>query len=206
MIPEAASPTQRSAPAIARANRGARHRSEHVYPARSAMLRTGRLPLPRRALALAGAILALGVALAAPPAGAQVPQDASRGGLLIDQRSAEFAQQLRQSQQAHEIERASGGNPAVRREMEMLHLQQRHRQENLHSRQLQEYEAAGGRAAQSDGVAGPAPLPSDIARFQRERAAQALRHGYELDELERSTKARPKEEVPRWGPTLTDPR
>jgi hypothetical protein len=146
------------------------------------------------------------VALLALPAGAQVSPDASRGSLLIDQRSAEFSQQLRQSQQAHEIERASGGDPAVRRALEMQHLQQRHRQDNLHSRQLQEYEAAGSRAAQPGGVAGAAPLPPDITRFQRERAEQQFRHDYELHELERSTKAKPKEEVPHWGPTLTDPR
>jgi len=166
------------------------------------MLRTRHAALLRRAVALAAACLAL----AALRAGAQVPQDASRGSLIIDQRSEEFGQRLRQSLQAHEIERASGGDPAVRREMEMQHLQQRHRQDNLHSRQLQEYEASGSRAAQSGGVAGPAPLPPGIAGFARERAQQQLRHDYELNELERSTKAKPKEDVPHWGPTLTDPR
>jgi hypothetical protein len=166
------------------------------------MLRTPRIALSHRALALAG----MALALAAFSAGAQVPQDASRGSLLIDQRSAEFAQQLRQSLQTHEIERATGGDPTVRREMEMQHLDQRHRQDNLHSRQLQEYEASGSRAAQSDGVAGPAPLPPGMTGFARERAEQELRHDYELNELERSVKAKPKEEAPHWGPTLTDPR
>jgi len=170
------------------------------------MLQTRRSALPCRALALAGAFFALGLALAAYPAAAQTPADAARGSLLLDQRSEEFALRLRQSQQAHELERATRGDPNVRREMEMLHLQQRHRQDSLHGRQLQEYDASGSRAAQSEGLAGPAPLPPDIARFQRERAAQALRQDYELLELERSTKAKPNEDAPHWGPTLTEPR
>ncbi len=166
------------------------------------MTTTRRIDLLRSTPVLAGACLALAAAAAA----AQVPQDASRGSLLIDQHSAEFARQLRQSLQAHEIERATGGDPTVRREMEMQHLDQRHRQDNLHGRQLQEYEASGSRAAQSGGVAGPAPLPPGITGFASERSAQAMRHEYELNELERSVKAKPNQEAPHWGPTLTDPR
>ncbi len=156
--------------------------------------------LARRALTLAGAW----VALAALSAGAQVP-DPARGSLILDQRSAEFGLQLRQWQQQHEIERASGGSPSVRREMQMQHLQQRQQQDALHSRQLQELDASASRNAVTRGASGPEPPSPNITRFPRERAEQALHDDYELNELARTTKAKPKEEVPRWGPTLTEP-
>lgn len=160
--------------------------------------------LARRFAALPAALAVACLAGAAVPAAAQVAPDAARGSLLIDQRTEEFALRLRQSQQAHEIERASRGDPTVRREMEMQHLQQRHRQDDLHSRQRRDYEAAGSRRAPSH--AGPEPLPPGIAGYARERTEQQLRHDYELGELERSVKAKPPEEVPRWGPTLTEPK
>jgi len=155
----------------------------------------------RCAPAIAGACLAL----AALSAVAQAPSDPGRGSLILDQRNDEFGLQLRQWQQQHEIERATGGDPTVRREMETLHLQQRQRQDALHSRQLLDYDASAIRRAPSSGVGGPQPMPSDRTRFARERAEQEFHQDYELDELERSIKAKPKEEIPHWGPTLTDP-
>ncbi|MCG6876237.1 MAG: hypothetical protein LJE97_14215 [Betaproteobacteria bacterium] len=155
----------------------------------------------RCASAIAGACLAF----AALAAVAQTPPDPARGSLILDQRNDEFGLQLRQWQQQHEIERATGGDPTVRREMETLHLQQRQRQDALHSRQLLDYDASAIRRAPSSGVGGPQPMPYDRTRFARERAEQALHQDYELDELERSTEAKPAEEVPHWGPTLTDP-
>ncbi|MCZ7566837.1 MAG: hypothetical protein M5U08_25985 [Burkholderiales bacterium] len=92
--------------------------------------------------------------------------------------SAHFEQPLRQWQQAHEVERASRGDPNLPRVMVMQRLQQRHRQENLDGRQLLACDAAGSRrAVHSGGVGGPRPQPRDIKRFERERAAQALRLG-----------------------------
>jgi len=154
-----------------------------------------------RSLALAGACLAF----VAMSANGQAPSDSARGSLILDQRNEEFGLQLRQWQQQHEIDRATGGDPTVRREMETLHLQQRQRQDELHSRQLQQFDASQGLAGPSRGVAGPLPLPADTTRYRRERAEQEIRQEYELNELERSTQAKPKEDVPHWGPTLTEP-
>jgi len=170
------------------------------------MRRPDRPRLARRALARAAVRAALVLALGAPPAAGQIAPDAQRGSLLIDQRTEEFALRLRQSQQAHEIERASGGDPAVRREMELLHLQQRQRQADLHRRQLQDYEASGSRRALTDGGAGPEPLPPGITGYARERVEQRLQHDHELRELERSVKPKPPEGAVHYGPTLTEPR
>lgn len=155
----------------------------------------------RRTLAVIGGF----VALAAVSADAQGPSDTARGSVLLDQRNAEFGLQLRQWQQMHEIDRASGGDPTVRREMQMQHLQQHQRQDALHSRQLQEFDSAVSRTTITSGAGEPEAIPPGITRFPRERAEQALHQDYELDELARRVKATPKEEVPRWGPTLTEP-
>jgi hypothetical protein len=146
------------------------------------------------------------LAFVAVSASAQVPSDTARGSLILDQRNEEFGLQLRQWQQQHEIERVTGGDPTVGREMQTLHLQQRQRQDELHSRQLLDYDTAATRATPLSGVGGPQPMPSDVTRFERERAEQAFRQEYELNEFDRTVKARPKEEVPHWGPTLTEPR
>lgn len=158
-------------------------------------------PLVYCAFMLAGACFAL----AASSVVAQAPPDTARGSLILDQRNDEFTLQLRQWQQQHEIERATRGDPTVRREMETLHLQQRQRQDTLHSRQLQEFDASRSVREPSSGVGGPGPMPADITRHPRERADQRLRQDYELNELERNTKAKPKDEVPHRGPTLTGP-
>jgi len=155
--------------------------------------------LIRSVVVVAGAC----AALAAPCVGAQVPTDAARGSLVLDQRNDEFGLQLRQWQQMHEIDRASGGDPVVRREMQTLHLQQRQRQDDLHSRQLLDYDTSVARQAPSSGAGGPQPVPGDLQRFARERAEQSLRQEYELDEQALEVKAKPKEGVPHWGPTLT---
>lgn len=154
--------------------------------------------------ALAGICLAL-VALST---GAQTVTDTARGSLILDQRNDAFTLQLRQWQQEHAINRATGGDPAVQREMQTQHLQQRQRQDDLHSRQLLEFDTSAARAAPSSGVGGPQPMPPNPTQFKREREEQALHQEYELDELERTTKAgaKSKEEVPHWGPTLTAPR
>jgi hypothetical protein len=149
--------------------------------------------------------LALAAACVTLAAGAQGGQDTARGSLILDQRNAEFGLQLRQWQQQHEIERASGGNPIARREMQLQHLQQRQRQDSLHSRQVQEFDSAASRGALTSGAGGPEPLQPGITRFPRERAEQARHDDYELDELERRVKAKPKDDVPSWGPTLTAP-
>jgi hypothetical protein len=160
--------------------------------------------LLRHAGALAVAIIA---GCLADPASAQTPAATGRGSLILDQRNDEFTLQLRQWQQEHEMNRATGGDPAAQREMQRQHLQQRQRQDELHSRQLIDLDASAARAAPSSGVGGPQPMAADPLQFQRERAEQALRQDYELNELERSIKvnAKPKQDVVHWGPTLTEP-
>ena len=144
-------------------------------------------------------------ALAASWALAQVPTDAARGSLILDQRNEAFGLQLRQWQQMHAIDRATGGDPTVRREMQTLHLQQRQRQDDLHGRQLLDYDTSAARRGPAVG-AGPQPMSADRQRFARERDEQALWQQYELDEQARELEAKPAEEVPHWGPTLTEPR
>ena len=146
--------------------------------------------------------------LLAVSTGAQTVPDTARGSLILDQRNDAFTLQLRQWQQEHAINRATGGDPAAQREMQLQHLQQRQRQDDLHSRQLLDFDTAATRAAPSSGVGGPQPMSPNLTQFKQERDEQALRQDYELGELERTTKARArsKEEVPHWGPTLTDPR
>ena len=146
------------------------------------------------------------MALSAPSVWAQAPTDAARGSLILDQRNDEFGLQLRQWQQMHEINRATGGDPTVQREMQTLHLQQRQRQDDLHSRQLLDYDTSAVRQAPSSGSGGPRSTPADLQEFSRERAEQAFRQQYGLDEQAREVKAKPKEDVPHWGPTLTEPR
>jgi len=152
------------------------------------------------------AIVGACVALVALSAWAQVPTDAARGSLILDQRNDEFGLQLRQWQQMHEINRATGGDPTVQREMQTLHLQQRQRQDDLHSRQLLDYDTSAARQAPSSASGSPQSMPADLQQFARERAEQAFRQDYELDEQAREVKAKPKEAVPHWGPTLTEPR
>ena len=157
----------------------------------------------RRAFAVVGACLML----AAASADAQTPSEAQRGSLILDQHNDEFTLQLRQWQQEHEVNRATGGDLSVQREMQMQHLQQRQRQDELHSRQLLDFDAAAARAAPTSGVGGPQPMQPDQTQFKRERAEQALHQDYELNELERSIKVneKPEKDVPHWGPTLTAP-
>jgi hypothetical protein len=170
----------------------------------SDMIATRKRSLCRaRVLAWIGASLVL----VATSASAQAPAAAGRGSLMLDQRNDEFTLQLRQWQQEHEVNRATGGDLNAQREMQMQHLQQRQRQDDLHRRQLSDLDTAAARAAPSSGGGGPQPMPSELSRFQRERAEQALRQQYELNELEHSIKvnAKPEEDVPHWGPTLTEP-
>jgi hypothetical protein len=157
----------------------------------------------RRAVMVFGAC----VLLAAVSAVAQTSAQTARGSLILDQHNDEFTLQLRQWQQEHEVNRATGGDPTVQREMQTQHLQQRQQQDDLHSRQLLDFDTAATRAAPSSGDGGPQPMPADLSRFERERAEQALRQDYELNELERSIKvnAKPEKDVPHWGPTLTAP-
>jgi len=153
------------------------------------------------------ALLSACLALTAVPGRAQSPPTSARGSLILDQNNDAFTLQLRQWQQEHAINRATGSDPTVQREIQMQHLQQRQRQDELHSRQLQDFDASAARAAPSDSVGGPQPMAPNLPQFKKERDEQALRQDYELDELERTTKAsaRSKEEVPHWGPTLTEP-
>lgn len=146
------------------------------------------------------------LACVALTAGAQIAPDATRGSLQLDQRNEQWGLQLRQWQQMNEINRASGGDPAVRREMEALHLQQRQRQDALQSRQLQEYDASSRRRAQTEGIGGPTPLPPDVPRFRSEQSEQTLRQDYEREALDRRVRAQPKEAPPPRGPTLDAPR
>ena len=127
---------------------------------------------------------------------------------FLDQGNDAFTLQLRQWQQEHAINRATGADPTAQREMQMQHLQQRQRQDDLHTRQLLDFDASAARAAPSSGVGGPPPMPANLTQFKQERDAQALQQDYALDELERTTeiRARSKEDVPHWGPTLTEPR
>jgi hypothetical protein len=157
----------------------------------------------RRASGFAGAC----VLLVAFSAGAQTPAQTGHGSLILDQRNDEFTLQLRQWQQEHEMNRATGGDLNVQREMQLQHLQQRQQQDDLHSRQLSDLDASAARAVASGNVSGSQQVPSDLPRFQRERAEQALRQDYELNELERSIQvnAKPAKDAPHWGPTLTAP-
>ncbi|MGB8433038.1 MAG: hypothetical protein WCE38_02080 [Burkholderiales bacterium] len=134
--------------------------------------------------------------------------DTARGSLILDQRNDAFTLQLRQWQQEHAINRATGGDPTAQREMQMQHLQQRQRQDDLHNRQLLDFDTWAVRAAPSGGVGGPQPMAPDLTQLKNERDEQALQQDYELGELERTTKAsaKSKEDVPHWGPTLTEPR
>jgi hypothetical protein len=160
----------------------------------------------RRSLAVA-ALFGASLLFGTVSAGAQTPAETGRGSLILDQRNDEFTLRLRQWQQEHEVNRATGGDLTIQREMQTQHLEQRQRQDDLHSRQLIDLDASAARAAPSSGAGGPQPTSADFLRFQRERAEQALRQEYELNELERSIKVDAKQEkdVPHWGPTLTDP-
>jgi hypothetical protein len=163
--------------------------------------------LPRRARALSRALSGACIMFAAASVGAQTPAQTGRGSLILDQHNDEFTLQLRQWQQEHEVNRATGGDLTIQREMQTQHLEQRQQQDDLHSRQLIDLDASAARAAPSGGAGGPQPMPSNLSQFQRERAEQALRQDYELNELERSIKvdAKPEKDVPHWGPTLTPP-
>jgi hypothetical protein len=155
-----------------------------------------------------GALAGVCLALVASSTVAQTVPDTARGSLILDQRNDAFTLQLRQWQQEHAIDRATGGDPTAQREMQMQHLQQRQRQDDLQSRQLLEFDTSTARAAPSSGVGGPQPMAPNLTQFKNERDEQALRQDYELGELERATEAsaKSKEDVPHWGPTLTDPR
>lgn len=154
------------------------------------------------------ALASICLALVAVSASAQALPDTARGSLILDQGNDAFTLQLRQWQQEHAINRATGADPTAQREMQMQHLQQRQRQDDLHTRQLLDFDASAARAAPSSGVGGPPPMPANLTQFKQERDAQALQQDYALDELERTTeiRARSKEDVPHWGPTLTEPR
>jgi hypothetical protein len=145
--------------------------------------------------------------LVAASTGAQTVPDTARGSLILDQNNDAFTLQLRQWQQEHAINRATGSDPTVQREIQRQHLQQRQRQDDLHSRQLLDFDSSATRTAPLSGVGGPQPMAPNLTQFKQERDEQALHQDYELDELERSAKAaaRSKEEVPHWGPTLTAP-
>ena len=154
-------------------------------------------------IARAGAALIGVVALTMPwHASAQfVTSPGLQGSQVLDQRSADFALQLRQSQQAVEMQRLNPGDLPARTEMEALHLQQRQRFDDLQGRQRLQTQLR----AQP-----PATPPAGTADllYQRQRGAIEERGATdqfdrELDAQTRSAERRKAEaERPRLGPTL----
>jgi len=154
-------------------------------------------------IARAGAALIGVVALTMPwHASAQfVTSPGLQGSQVLDQRSADFALQLRQSQQAVEMQRLNPGDLPARTEMEALHLQQRQRLDDVQSRQRLEAQL---RALQP---ANPAAGSAE-ALYQRERGRIEERlltdqFGRQRDEQVRAAERQQAEnERPRLGPTL----
>ena len=138
------------------------------------------------------------------PAGADAQLATSpgiQGSQVLDQRSADFALQLRQSQQAVELQRIAPGDVRSRAEMEALHLQQRQRLDDVQSRQRLEAQL---RALQP---ANPAAGSAE-ALYQRERGRIEERlltdqFGRQRDEQVRAAERQQAEnERPRLGPTI----
>ncbi|MBS1215754.1 MAG: hypothetical protein H6R20_728 [Proteobacteria bacterium] len=150
-------------------------------------------------IARAGAALIGVVALTMPwHASAQfVTSPGLQGSQVLDQRSADFALQLRQSQQAVEMQRLNPGDLPARTEMEALHLQQRQRFEDLQSRQRLQTQL------RAQPPAGTADLLYQRQRGAIEERGATDQFDRELDAQTRSAERRKAEaERPRLGPTL----
>lgn len=143
----------------------------------------------------------LGAACAASAPAQVATQPGVQGSQLLDQRSADFALQLRQSQQAVELQRLLPGDERARTEMEALHRDQRRALDNLQGRQRLELEL---RAQQPPS---PATAGADL-QYQRERSraeAQAEAHRFERDldaQARAAARQQAEQERPRLGPTL----
>jgi len=150
-------------------------------------------------IARAGAALIAVVALTMPwHASAQyVTSPGLQGSQVLDQRSADFALQLRQSQQAVEMQRLNPGDLPARTEMEALHLQQRQRFDDLQSRQRLQTQL------RAQPPAGTADLLYQRQRGAIEERGATDQFDRELDAQTRSAERRKAEaERPRLGPTL----
>jgi len=150
-------------------------------------------------IARAGAALIGVVALTMPwHASAQfVTSPGLQGSQVLDQRSADFALQLRQSQQAVEMQRLNPGDLPARTEMDALHLQQRQRFEDLQSRQRLQTQL------RAQPPAGTADLLYQRQRGAIEERGATDQFDRELDAQTRSAERRKAEaERPRLGPTL----
>lgn len=150
-------------------------------------------------IARAGAALIGVVALTMPwHASAQfVTSPGLQGSQVLDQRSADFALQLRQSQQAVEMQRLNPGDLPARTEMEALHLQQRQRFDDLQSRQRLQTQL------RAQPPAGTADLLYQRQRGAIEERGATDQFDRELDAQTRSAERRKAEaERPRLGPTL----
>lgn len=153
------------------------------------------------ARASAALLCACAIALPAGVAAQLVTNPGIQGSQVLDQRSADFALQLRQSQQAVELQRLAPGDVRSRTEMEALHLQQRQRLDDMQSRQRLETQLR----AQQPAI--PSQGNAD-ALYQRERGRidERLTTGEfdrQLDEQVRSAERRKAEaERPQLGPTL----
>lgn len=134
------------------------------------------------------------------PAGADAQLATSpgiQGSQVLDQRSADFALQLRQSQQAVEMQRLNPGDLPARTEMEALHLQQRQRFDDLQSRQRLQTQL------RAQPPAGTADLLYQRQRGAIEERGATDQFDRELDAQTRSAERRKAEaERPRLGPTL----
>ncbi len=154
-------------------------------------------------IARASALLLCACALLAPArGGAQlVTSPGIQGSQALDQRSADFALQLRQSQQAVELQRFAPGDVRSRTEMEALHLQQRQRLDDIQSRQRLETQLRAQQPANpSAGSAG--------VLYQRERGRIDERlatdqFDRQLDaQVQAAERRKAEADAPRLGPTL----
>jgi hypothetical protein len=154
-------------------------------------------------IARASAVLLCACALLAPErGGAQlVTSPGIQGSQALDQRSADFALQLRQSQQAVELQRLAPGDVRSRTEMEALHLQQRQRLDDVQSRQRLETQLRAQQPANP--AAGTAEVLNQRERGRIDERLLTDQFDRQRDEQVRAAERRKAEsEQPRLGPTL----
>ena len=150
-------------------------------------------------IARAAAILACACALAVPArVVAQLTTNPGiQGSQVLDQRSSDFALQLRQSQQAVELLRLNPGDLRSRTEMESLHLQQRQRLDDLQAKQrlntqLRAQDPAGAPGLLYQRERGRIDERLTTDQFDRELGAQ----------VREAEQKKTEEERPPLGPTL----
>jgi hypothetical protein len=138
------------------------------------------------------------VALPVRVAAQLVTNPGIQGSQVLDQRSADFALQLRQSQQAVELQRLAPGDVRSRTEMEALHLQQRQRLDDVQSHQRLETQLRAQQPAN-----GTARVLNQRERGRIEERLVTDQFNRQLDEQVRAAERRKVEsERPRLGPTL----